>query len=297
MAQVAGHRLSQPHVPPGERAQERTQRDGAAPALAVSRSLTARRRCGAVEGPAGSLKAGRLEALAIAQPVGKPDKGESAQDAAGQRPPAHWRPGHATRGRAARSRHHDGGERRLIAKISRQDTATTSHPPRNGPMGGAHSAEARPGADGLAAAILPERRLQDGQAPPGASSAAPMPRSTRAAISVPALGAIPLMTDARAHQTTPVCSFALLETAQCDLVPFGYCTALTAGARSALACLGEVGMGPLALPAVAHGRTGMGDAVDRPVHGCIRPGWHPHHRTWILRSREAPHCRRGRSQP
>ena len=72
-------------------------------------------------------------------------------------------------------------------------------------MGGAHSAEARPGADGLAAAILPERRPQDGQAPM-ASSAAPMPRSTRAAISVPALGAIPLRTGARAHQTTPVCS-------------------------------------------------------------------------------------------
>jgi hypothetical protein len=89
----------------------------------------------------------------------------------------------------------------LIAKISRQDTATTSHPPRNGSMGGAHSAEARPGADGLAAAILPERRLQDGQAPQGEQRGPDAPQ--RAAISVPALGAIPLRTDARAHQTTP----------------------------------------------------------------------------------------------
>ena len=45
-------------------------------------------------------------------------------------------------------------------------------------------------------------------------------------------------------------------------------------------------MGPLALPAVTHGRTGMGDAADRPVHGCIRPGRYPHHTGPGFRGRE-----------
>src|SRR5689334_5761119 len=45
-------------------------------------------------------------------------------------------------------------------------------------------------------------------------------------------------------------------------------------------------MGPLALPAVAHGRTGMGDAAARPVHGYLRPGRYPHHTGPGCRGRE-----------
>lgn len=90
-----------------------------------------------------------------------------------------------------------------MAKISRQDTACTSQPPRNGP-----TAVATPLSPDQAPIALPrssDRKDASRMARlPGVSSAAPTPCKARAAIRTPEFGARPQSADATANQTTPI---------------------------------------------------------------------------------------------
>ena len=91
---------------------------------------------------------------------------------------------------------------RLIAKISRQETAWTSHPPRNGPIAVATADSpdqapiAWPRSAGRNDASMIARL-------PGVSSAPPTPCTARAPISSAALGATPQTSEATANHTTP----------------------------------------------------------------------------------------------
>src|SRR5215469_2639588 len=91
---------------------------------------------------------------------------------------------------------------RLIAKISRQDTAWTSHPPRNGPI-----AVATPDRPDQAPIALPRSAGANDASMmarlPGVISAAPIPCTARAAISTGESGATPQISDATANQITP----------------------------------------------------------------------------------------------
>ena len=88
-------------------------------------------------------------------------------------------------------------------KISRQDTAAISHPPRNGPT--AVPTPAKP--DQAPMALLRSSWRKDASRMarlPGVSSAAPMPCTARASIRTVASGAAPHRTEASANQATPI---------------------------------------------------------------------------------------------
>ena len=90
-----------------------------------------------------------------------------------------------------------------MKKISRHETASTNQPPRRGPTAAAtppspdHAPTAAPRPSGSKLAWMIARL-------PGVSSAAPMPWKARAAINVPAEGAIPHSSDPIANQITPI---------------------------------------------------------------------------------------------
>jgi hypothetical protein len=92
---------------------------------------------------------------------------------------------------------------RLIAKISRQDTAWTSHPPRNGPI-----AVATPDSPDQAPIALPRSAGRNDASMmarlPGVSSAAPTPCRARAAIRNAEPAANPHSSEDSANHVTPV---------------------------------------------------------------------------------------------
>ena len=92
---------------------------------------------------------------------------------------------------------------RLMKKISRQDTAPISQPPRNGPI----AVATPPSPDQAPMAFERSSGANDAwriDRLPGVSSAAPAPCSARAAIRNPAFGARPQASDASANQTVPI---------------------------------------------------------------------------------------------
>jgi hypothetical protein len=90
-----------------------------------------------------------------------------------------------------------------MRKISRQEAACTSQPPRNGPIAAVtppspdQAPIAGPRSEGRKLASMIARL-------PGVSRAPPTPWRARAAISASALGARPHSSDAAANQTTPM---------------------------------------------------------------------------------------------
>ena len=92
---------------------------------------------------------------------------------------------------------------RLMKNTSRQDTASISHPPRNGPI--AVATPPRPDHAPMAAIRSSSANEACRMARlPGVSSAPPTPCRARAAISTPAVGATPHSSDAAANQTMPI---------------------------------------------------------------------------------------------
>ena len=92
---------------------------------------------------------------------------------------------------------------RLMKNTSRQDTASISHPPRNGPM--AVATPPRP--DHAPMAAIRSSSANDAcrmARLPGTSSAPPTPCRARAAISTPTFGATPHSSDAAANHTVPM---------------------------------------------------------------------------------------------
>ena len=91
----------------------------------------------------------------------------------------------------------------LMRKTRRQETASTSQPPRNGPIEVAtpvspdHAPIAEPWSSERKLAVMSDRL-------PGTRIAPPTPWRARAAISAPMLGARPHSTDAAVNQTSPI---------------------------------------------------------------------------------------------
>ncbi len=91
---------------------------------------------------------------------------------------------------------------RLIRKIHRHETASTSQPPSSGPR--AVATPPRPDQAPIARARSSRRKLASIIARlPGVSSAPPTPCSRRATISALALGAIAQSSEAAVNQRTP----------------------------------------------------------------------------------------------
>ena len=91
----------------------------------------------------------------------------------------------------------------LMTKMSRQDTAATSQPPRNGPI--AVPTPLNPAQEPIALLRSSSRKVAEMIARlPGVSSAAPMPCNARAPMSVPAFGATLQSADATANQAIPM---------------------------------------------------------------------------------------------
>ena len=92
---------------------------------------------------------------------------------------------------------------RLMKKISRQDTASISHPPRNGPI----AVATPPSPDHAPMAAIRSSSANEAcrmARLPGVSSAPPTPCRARAAISTSTVGATPHSSDAAANQTMPM---------------------------------------------------------------------------------------------
>ena len=90
-----------------------------------------------------------------------------------------------------------------MKKISRQDTAPISHPPRNGPT----AVATPPSPDQAPMAFERSSGANDAwriDRLPGVSSAAPAPCNARAPIRNALFGARPQASDASANQTVPI---------------------------------------------------------------------------------------------
>ncbi len=90
-----------------------------------------------------------------------------------------------------------------MTKISRQDTACTSHPPRNGPI----AVATPPNPDHAPIARLRSSGTNDASRIaklPGVNSAAPTPCNARAPTSTGALEATAPSSDATTNHTTPI---------------------------------------------------------------------------------------------
>ena len=92
---------------------------------------------------------------------------------------------------------------RLMKNTSRQDTASISHPPRNGPI----AVATPPSPDHAPMAAIRSSSANEAcrmARLPGVSSAPPTPCRARAAISTSTFGATPHSSDASANHTTPI---------------------------------------------------------------------------------------------
>ena len=92
---------------------------------------------------------------------------------------------------------------RLMRKMSRQEAAWTSQPPRNGPI--AAVTPPSPDQAPMAGPRSSRRKLASMMARlPGVSRAPPMPWRARAAIRASSVGARPHSSEATANQITPI---------------------------------------------------------------------------------------------